>query len=286
MNSQRIAIITDSGTDTPRAFAAEHDVRIVPLIINYQDGSYRAGVDITTEEVVRRFEHEIPTTSLPTPEAIRQAFEEARADGYEKAVFVTISSGLSATNQTVHLVARDLDNFPVAIVDTKSIGIGAGVTTMAAVRLVEDGVPFEELEGRLTSLAEKSTVLFCVKDLIYLRKGGRISEAVYRLGSMLNIKPIIYCDAEGYYKPLKKARGWDKALDLEVATIAELASKYDDVIVAICCSDAENLFDQLETKLRAKVPNISTLLKSGISPDLVVHTGPNLVGIAVQPTKA
>ena len=39
MNEQRIAVITDSGTDTPAAFAAEHDVRVIPLRINYSDGS-------------------------------------------------------------------------------------------------------------------------------------------------------------------------------------------------------------------------------------------------------
>ena len=48
MNEQRIAIITDSGTDTPADFAAAHDIRVIPLRINYSDGStYENGVDIT-----------------------------------------------------------------------------------------------------------------------------------------------------------------------------------------------------------------------------------------------
>ena len=68
MNEQRIAVITDSGTDTPADFVAAHDVRVIPLRINYSDGSsYENGVDITTEDVVRRFDEEIPSTSLPSP---------------------------------------------------------------------------------------------------------------------------------------------------------------------------------------------------------------------------
>ena len=68
MNEQRIVIITDSGTDTPADFAAAHDIRIMPLRINYSDGStYENGVDITAQEVVERFAEEIPTTSLPPP---------------------------------------------------------------------------------------------------------------------------------------------------------------------------------------------------------------------------
>ena len=139
MNDQRIAIITDSGTDTPADFVAAHDVRVIPLRINYSDGSsYENGVDITTEDVVRRFDEEIPTTSLPSPMKIQQTFEQARRDGYAGAVVVTISSGLSATYETVSMVARQMEDFPVVTVDTKSIGIAAGMVVMEAVRQVAE----------------------------------------------------------------------------------------------------------------------------------------------------
>ena len=125
MNEQRIVVITDSGTDTPADFVAAHDIRVVPLRINYSDGStYENGVDITAEEVVERFAEEIPTTSLPSPMKIRETFERAKRDGYKGAVVVTISSGLSATFETIGMVARQMEDFPVVMVDTKSIGMG------------------------------------------------------------------------------------------------------------------------------------------------------------------
>ena len=75
MNQQRICVITDTGTDTPADFCAKHDVRVVPLRVNYSDGSsYESGVDITTDEVVARFGQEVPKTSLPSPERIADAF--------------------------------------------------------------------------------------------------------------------------------------------------------------------------------------------------------------------
>ena len=78
MNEQRIVVITDSGTDTPADFAAAHDVRVIPLRINYSDGStYENGVDITAEEVVERFAEEIPSTSLPSPMKVRDTLERA-----------------------------------------------------------------------------------------------------------------------------------------------------------------------------------------------------------------
>ena len=138
MNDQRIAVLTDTGSDCPADFAAAHDVRVVPLRINYSDGtSYESGVDISTEEVVRRFEQEIPKTSLPSPERIADELARAKADGYKAAVFVSISSGLSATCDTVRMVARTMDDFPVIVIDTLEIGVAAGEAERRAKEMLD-----------------------------------------------------------------------------------------------------------------------------------------------------
>lgn len=284
MNDQHIAILTDTGTNVPADFAATHDVRNVSLVVNYSDGSFRSGVDITTDEVIDRFETEIPTTSLPSPSDIQAALEAARADGYERAVFVTISSGLSATNQTVELVASQMEGFPVTVVDTKSIGVAAGLVVMAATEMVEAGVPFDELGPRLADLSEHTRVYFTVRELKYLRHGGRINEATYRLGSALNIKPVFFCDEQGKYATVKKARGWEKALSAELSFVQEQAKRYEKVICAVCCTKAEDRLEELSERIRETIPNVADIVTSGISPDLIVHTGASLVGMAVQPT--
>lgn len=284
MNSQRIAVLTDSGTDTPAEFVRQHDVRVVPLLINYRDGStYRSGVDISCDEVVRRFKEEIPSTSLPTPQQIKATIEQARDDGYTRGVFVTISGTLSATNQTVHMVSRLVDNFPLVIIDTKSIGIIAGLVVMQAVKMVEEGVPFGELEARLNDLSEQSDVFFAAKTLEYLYKGGRINTVTYRLGSVLNIKPVITCDKDGRYVVAKKARGWDRAIDTQIRLLGERASRFERVRVGICCSESTPLFEQLEAQVRDRLTNVDEVIFSGLSADLVVHTGPDLVGMGLQP---
>ena len=282
MNEQRIAVITDSGTDTPAAFAAEHDVRVVPLRINYSDGStYESGVDITADEVVRRFAEEIPTTSLPSPLRITQTLEQARRDGYTSAVVVTISSGLSATFETVSMMARQMEDFPVVMVDTKSIGIAAGFVVMEAVRQVEAGMPLERLGSVLAAVSERVRVFFSVQKLDFLRKGGRISETVYRVGSALNIKPVLTCDAAGKYVIEKKVRGWKRALRAQIDLVAEQAARWNRARVAICTFDPA-LRDELEPQVRERVGNATEILLSDLSPDLLVHTGPTLVGMGVM----
>ena len=269
MNAQKIALLTDTGTNTPASFIAEHDIRVAPLQITYSDGtSYRSGIDITAAQLIERFKDEIPKTSLPTPQYIRDLFEQARADGYERAVFVTLSSGLSATNQTVKLVASQMENFPVVVVDSLSIGVAAGMVVIAAAEMIEAGVPFRSLQRKLDDLAATTR------------------EPVYRLGSMLNIKPVIMCNETGHYVVARKARGWERSLETEVRLAQEHAQKFKKVRLAICCSDADDYFDMLEERLRAAMAEvgveIESFVYSDVSPDLLVHTGPDLVGIGVQ----
>jgi DegV family protein with EDD domain len=282
--SKRIAILTDSGCDTPDDFVREHDIRVIPLGINYSDGShYRAGVDITGEEVIARLDEEVPTTSLPSPEDIMRAFEQVRDEGFDAAVFVGISSGLSATCDTARLVASHVEGLPIIVIDTLSIGAAAGMVTMAAAEMVEEGVPFEELQGRLEELSRRTRVFFCVKDLTWLHQGGRIDEFTYRLGTMLNVKPIIWCDAEGHYRTYKKPRGWNRALSQELECIKSFAAEEIAVRMAIACTSAADFFDGLAARAEVEIPNLRRLIRSGISAALLVHTGPELVGMGVQP---
>ncbi|WP_455139706.1 DegV family protein [Thermophilibacter sp.] len=285
MNEQRIAVVTDSGTDTPAAFVRAHDVRVVPLRVNYSDGStYESGVDITPEEVVRRFGEEVPTTSLPSPLRVRETLERARADGYEGAVFVAISSGLSATCETASMVARQMEGFPVVVVDTRSIGAAAGLVVMEAARQVEAGMPLDALGEVLRAASERTRVFFSVQRLDFLRRGGRISEAVYRVGSVLNIKPVLTCDASGRYVIARKARGWRKALEAQLALLEEQARNWPRVRLAVCAFDGD-VRRELAARVRERVGAVSEVtevVSSGVSADLLVHTGPTLVGMAVM----
>lgn len=161
---------------------------------------------------------------------------------------MTISSGLSATNLTAHLVASQMPDFPVTIVDTKSVGIAAGLVVMGVVRMVEEGVPYEELGDRHEALADETLGYFTVRELSYLHHGGRIIEATYRLGSILNLKPVFTCNDEGKYLTVKKCRGWEKAPTSELSLIRGHAECFGRVICAVCCTKAEPHMEELIQK--------------------------------------
>ncbi len=284
MNDQRIALICDSGCDVPEEFAKEHDIRIIPLTLNYSDATYQSGVDIDTEEVIKKFAEEIPTTSLPSPITIQNVFEKARDDGYTKAVYVGISGALSATLQTTMMVGEGLEGLDCIYIDTRNIGVGACLTVMSCAEMIEEGIAFGDLQAKLDDLVSKTSIYFAVQTLSYLHRGGRISDTVYHLGSMLNVKPIITCSPEGSYITTKKTRGMEKALSAEVSMTASRMKDFDKVIVGVCCTSQYDVFDKVDNLLIQKLDSkIDRIIHTNISPALVVHTGPELVGIAAQP---
>lgn len=284
MNKQKIAIITDSGTNVPEAFAKQYDIKTLPLQITYQDESFLSGVNITSDEVIKRLETEIPTTSLPAPHTIKEVLQTCKKEGYERGIIVTISSGLSATFQTCELICEQMKDFPCKVIDTKSIGVAAGLTVMNAALMAEaDKAPFERIVERLESIAADTLVLFAVKTLDLLHKGGRITEAQYRLGSILNIKPIFECDKNGKYNTVKKVRGWEKAILAMQHLIAEKAKEFKDVVVAYCAGDKTAPMKEWGEDLKKLIPHCKGIIMSGVTPDLLVHTGASLIGFCVQP---
>ncbi len=284
MNTQRIALICDSGCDVPYDFATEHDIRIIPLTLNYSDATYQSGIDITTEEVIRKFAEEIPTTSLPSPITIQTVFEKAREDGYTKAIYIGISSALSSTLQTTMMVGDTIEGLDICYIDTRNIGVGAALTVISAAQMIDEGLPFESIRAKLEYLAANTSIYFAVQTLTYLHKGGRISDTVYRLGSMLNIKPILTCSAEGTYVMTKKSRGMEKALSAEVSMTASRMKEFNKAHIGVCCTSQYDVFDKVDNLLIQKLDSkIGSIIHTNISPALVVHTGPELVGIAAQP---
>ena len=282
MNPNKIAVLIDSCTDVPAALVKEYGMYLIPLKIIYNDREYFDGVDITPEEVYERFSTEIPKTSLPGGEIIQSVFNQIKTDGYTKVIVVTISSGLSGTNNLITLISKQIEGLEIFILDTKDIAIGAGFHAIQAVDLIKQGLSFEEITAKLVADLKKTRLYFVVSTLEYLQKGGRIGLISSMLGTALNLKPIISCNAEGIYYTVNKVRGRNqslsKCLDLAVA-FAEGHSSYN---IAVSNGFAPEEAADIKTRILAQLPNCKLFVEGQISPALGVHTGPGTIGIAVQ----
>lgn len=285
MTSEKIAILTDSCTDVPPEFAQGRPLFTAPLTINYADGTTRRDrVDITPQEVYDGLEQEIPKTSLPLPADIEALFEEIESLGFTHVLVVTIASGLSGTFNVMRHVAVAHPRLTCDFIDSKSIGLGAGLVVMAACEAVEAGRSFEEAASDTRRAAENTEVYFVVDTLEYLYAGGRIGKATYQLGSILNMRPIITCEPEtGSYVTAAKARGRKASLKKALELAQKAASGCSRCRVGVVNGNAAEEADALIARVPDAIPQLDGDIYSGqISPALVVHTGPGLIGIGIQ----
>ena len=282
MNKEKIALLVDSGTDVPAEIMSQYGMYMLPLQIIYKDRTYTDKVDITAEEIYQRLPQEIPSTSLPDGETINKIFDRIKADGYEQVLAVTISSGLSGTYNVVRLMGEQRNDLDIFVLDTKNIGIGAGLQAIRAAELLNEGVTWQELKEQLLQEVVRNKVFFNVATLEYLQKGGRIGLVASILGNALKLNPIISCNDEGIYYTVAKSRGRKKSLDKTVELVKQYIGNHKQFRLAVAQGDALAEAKEMKTRLEQEFPQVKEIFFGQISPALVVHTGPGFLGVGVQ----
>lgn len=279
----RVRIVTDSTADLPKEIIHQLGIIVVPLKVTIGEKVYRDGVDISSGEIIKRLEHDgiMPATSQPSPGEFVAVYEKLIAKG-ESVISIHLSGKLSGTVQSAQTAKTMTDAKNIFIVDSKTASMGLGLIVVAAAKAAQEGKIAREILAMVKDLVDKSFVLFLVDTLDYLEKGGRIGKAAAFLGSLLKIKPILTVDKEGQVVPLEKVRGRAKALERMAQIIEE---KIDMTRHYECAflygNDCEGAFKLEEYVLSVLNCNNSTI--SELGPVILSHTGPGLIGVAVQP---
>lgn len=282
MSVEKIAILVDSGSDVPREYREKYNMYVAPLTIVYRDAEYRDGIDIDPETVYARFSEEIPSTSLPSPAGVSELFKQIKADGYDKVIVVVISSGLSGTFNMMRNFGPEPEGLEAYYVDTKNIGIGSGFSAIRAGELIEQGLPFDEVCRQVEEASKNTKLFFCVATLEYLLKGGRIGLVSGVMGMLLDVKPVIACNEDGIYYTVAKARGRDKSLKLALEKAVEFAQGAKEYNITVVQGAAEAEGKALMAAMKERLPDFRYAIEEQLTPALVVHTGPGLIGIGVQ----
>lgn len=279
--TEKIAILTDSGSDVPAEIVASMGIFVLPLQVNYKDRSYADGVDIDAQTIYENLTTEIPTTSLPLGQVVTETLAKIEREGYTHILAVVLSAGLSGTCNMVRLMA-ETSKLPMRVIDTKNIGIGSGLSVIKAAQWSKEGFTFVDLVAKTEKIIESTKVFFVLNTLEYLQKGGRIGKVSAFVGQTLDLKPIITCNEDGIYTTVAKVRGRKGSLTRikEIAcTAVEGASK---VNIAFAHGNAMDELTKIKEDVLSRVQNVKDVYVGPVSPALGVHTGPGLIGIAVQ----
>lgn len=275
-----IAVLIDSGTDVPQEYVEKYGMFMLPLTITYENGTFHDRVDIEPQQVIDRLKEEIPKTSLPSVGDAEDLFRSIEAKGIHQVICVTISSGLSGTNHMLSVAAEEFPQMDIRVVDTKNIGIGAGITAIRAAELAAEGRTLDQVVEELNRLIPQTKVFFCVETLEYLQKGGRIGLVTAKVGTLLGIRPIISCNEEGVYYTVQKARGAKAAAAGVLDQVVKMAKGHSRMRMVVAHAGAEEKARAAAEKLRESFDG--EIIFAPVSPALVVHTGPGLLGVGIQ----
>lgn len=276
----KIAIVCDSTSDLTEEIIKDYDIKVLPLRVVYKDGEYRDRIDITPEEIYAKFDEEVPTTSLPSPQDTVQLFDQLKQEGYTHIIITTISSGLSGTMNMIRNVVTSYENMVFELIDSKSLTMGAGFAVLEGAKELQKNMDFEKTVSRMKEVLKRTEVYYVVKTLEYLKKGGRIGKVEGTIGELLNIKPIISINEEGVYFTHKKVRGRSKSID-EIFEIVKEKAKHKMLNIAVAHGNALEEAQDLLKRIK-ELGNINETFFTQLSPVMVVHTGPGLLGVVIS----
>jgi len=271
-----IKIVTDSASDLAPDLAERHDITVVPLTIRFGDEEFLDRRDLTPDEFWSRCATSpvLPETSAPSPGAFQDAFEKASGAGYDGAVCICLSAALSATLQAATAAAQSVaDDFPVRVIDSRSITMGQGLMALAAARLSAEGKAIDDVAGLTHELITRTRVFGALDTLDYLKKGGRIGGASAFLGSLLSIKPIIEV-RDGVVEAESRQRTRTRSLRYLVDKVRQQGTIEQLSVLSAAAPDVEDLL----TMLAEVYPREDTIL-ADVGPIIGAHSGPGTVGV-------
>ena len=192
--SEKIIITTDSACDLSLELIKEHDIRVIPLHVNFEEKEYKDGVDIDLIKMFATVETsgKTPKTSAIAPGEFVEFFKNIlKEEPDAHIIYMGIGSGLSTTYQSAILAKEMLDTEQIHILDTKNLSTGIGLALLKASIYRSLGWNVEKVVRKLNLLIPRIKVQFVIKTLDYLRRGGRCKTLTFLIGSLLKIRPMI-----------------------------------------------------------------------------------------------
>lgn len=278
-------IFVDGSSNLPGRLLRELGIEILPCTYSMDgvpstyDGSLDSFDAHSYYEMLRQGGR--VQTSLLNTQLFLDSFRPVLEQG-EDAVYFSMSSGISGTCQAARMAAQELlEEFPertVRVVDSLGSGFGTGLMACKAADLRAAGKTAAQTADIMDADAQNTLQFFTVDDLNFLKRTGRVSGATAMIGTVLNIKPVLWGDPTGHITARSKHRGRKKAM---ASIVEEYRSRVEDAEnqrVAIshgdCPEDAQALADMICAVAKPK-----ELIIAPHEPFTGAHVGPGMLAL-------
>ena len=276
-------IVTDTACDISQEILQQWGVQEIDLTFRFEkDNVERKGREMPIKEFYDCMRKGgVAKTAAINPDVFIESFEKILAEGKD-ILYIGFSSGLSSTFNSSQIAANELQekysDRKIVVIDSLCASAGQGLCVYLAVQKRDSGASLEELAEYLEDIKLNICHWFTVDDLVYLKRGGRVSATTAFVGTVLSIKPVMHVDNEGKLIPISKCRGRKASLSALADRYGELRDESKSGTVFISHSDAmadaEYVRDLLKSMYDADVEIITD-----IGPIIGAHSGPGTMAL-------
>lgn len=273
-----IKIITDNCCDLPPEIIERYNLGLVNMLVRLGDREYRPE-DLSTHLFYKLMGRStmLPKTTQPSLTKMIDTYQQALDDGSD-VIAIHLSSGITGTVQTAHMIAKTINNPRLHIVDSKKASVGLGLLAVQAARMAENGSTISDILQRLQELQNTMQCIFLVGNLEYLVRGGRISRVKGLAAGLLDIKPILHFDEDGYIMPFEKVRGNKAALKRLLEIMEKTGYNLSNQVVGVNHSDCPSFGDYLSESIKDRF-GVKEVIVGEIGPVIGSHVGPGTASV-------
>ncbi|MBZ9686882.1 DegV family protein [Clostridium estertheticum] len=278
---RKIILLTESGADMPLDLVKLHNIKVVPMHVIMGDKSYADG-SIAVSQVYDYYQRtkKVPSTSATNPDEYQHVFKRITEENSGCIIIhVGYSSKPSCSYQNSIIASEGMENIYHA--DALNVTGGLAAIVLKAAELIEkhpDMLP-NDLVKNIESYAAKARVSFIPGDLVYLKAGGRVSNAAYLGGTLLQLKPLIEI-VNGELVSTQKYRG--KIGNIVEKYMKEYIGKYhmdkEQIYLIYSLGIEEHIKQHMEQI--AKVEGFKKIIWIQAGCMISAHSGPGAIGIA------
>jgi DegV family protein with EDD domain len=278
---RQFRIVTDGSCDLPAEWCKEHHIAVLPLYFSIAGAipePYPGSGEMKIEDFYAMLRQGTAVqTSAPSIEDCKDILRPILAGGFD-ILYTGLSSKLSGMFNVMRLASMELqEEFPerrVVVLDSKGGSLGLGILLHALAAAQEKQQELEKVIALGESLIGRISHRFIVGNLMFLKRGGRISGSAAVVGTVLQIMPMLHVNAEGAIEPYSKIRGRKTALRTLADELGGEAAPGTAVYLGHCDAPEDAAF--VREILRRKF-GIKEVLTGEIGPVLGAHAGPDTV---------
>ncbi len=284
-------IVSDATLDLPYSVITEYNIRVIPMGVDIDDVAYNYHPDekeLSIDFFYSRLRAGANThTTQITPPIFKEYFKNILEEGLD-ILYIGFSSGLSNTYYAAQMVVEELSGkYPdrkIYCIDSKCASIGEGLLVLHAAMQKEKGLSIDELRDWVEANKYKSRHWFTVRDLFYLKKGGRVTAIEAVVGTALKIRPVLSTDKDGKLVVVSKIRGTKAELDFFISKM--LTEGEDLASQTVIVGHADNAENAMELANQIRSRNIvKDVVIAQIGPIIGTHTGPGMLALVYMGNK-